>query len=412
MKCRSAIAALILLTCMLGCAWGQHGYTDFGEFWADTARLNVRHTITFDDLAVGADASVRGITEIGAEGFLPDGARLTRLTPIASNTFLPYSAPNSLGAAGDNQFLAGNSDTVTFSFARPVLAFGLFLIGNPSPTGDPPIPFWRMRPNLPVPIEVFSATEPLSSLGPGDDVYFLGIISEEPFTEAQLFSDNDEAAVFSFSVDNVIWCMKASEASVAEAKFLEPGTEILLNDVTVTRVHSDRFNVEKRDRSSGLAVLGTGGLRNREVSLLGTIGVTSPDNERVINLTQIINQVPSTGLHPLGMTTRAVAGGAPAGLQIGCVGSVGLNSIGLDVSVTGVVTSVSADGSWFTLDDGCARDSGVGPTGVRVAGEIGERREGEYVKVSGSASLFSAAAGYFPLIRVAHPKDIVSVVQR
>ncbi len=410
MQRTSTTLALILLICMLGCAWGQHGYTDFGEFWADTARLNVRYTISFDDLAAGGNASLRGITEIGADGLLSDGTSLERLTPIACNAFLPYSAPNALGAAGDNQFLAGNSDRVTFNFSRPVLAFGLFLIGNPSPTGDPPIPFWRMRINLPAP-EVFSATEPLSSLGPGDDVYFLGIVSEEPFTEAQLFSDNDPAAVFSFGIDDVTWCTQATEASLSEAKSLPLGMEIVLNGAVVTRVHSDRFNVETSDRSSGIAVCGTGGIRNRQISLLGTLALT-PDNERVVSLVQIIEQTATTGLSPLGMTTRAVGGGATSGLQIGCVGGVGLNNIGLDVSITGVVTEVGPDLSWIMVDDGCKRESGFGPTGVRVVGAIGERRQGEYVKVTGSSSIFAASTGYYPLIRVAHGKDIVPVVER
>lgn len=407
---KSALATLILLVSLLGSAYGQRGYTDFGEFWTDTAGLNVRYTINFDDLAAGADASIRGITTIGAEGLASDGASLQQLMPIASNSFTPYSAPNALGVAADNQFLAGNGDRVSFTFARPVFAFGLFLIGNPSPTGDPPIPFWRMRNDLGT--EAFSATEPISSLGPGDDVYFLGILSEKPFTDIQLFSDNDPAAVYSFNIDNAIWCMDAYQANLAGAKSLASGTEILLSDLIVTRIHSDRFNIEKADRSSGIAVRGLGASRGRTISLLGTLDITSPDNERVINLLQIISQTAATAPRPLGMMTRSVGGGASSGLQIGCVGSIGPNNIGLDVSIMGRITDVASDLSWITVDDGCARDSGVGPTGVRVVGEIGERLKGELVSVRGSASLFSSAAGYYPLIRVSHGKDIMPLVER
>ncbi|MBN1193216.1 MAG: hypothetical protein JXA36_05970, partial [Coriobacteriia bacterium] len=380
MERKSALIALILLTCLLRSAYGQRGYTGFGEFWEDTSAFNVRYTINFDDLASGANASVRGVTEIGAEGLLSDGASLERLIPIASNTYAPHSSPNSLGAAGDNQFLAGNSDKVTFTFARPIYAFGLYLIGNPSPTGSPAIPFWRMRACLPVPAEVFSATEPLSSLGPGDEVYFLGIVSEEPFTEAQLFSDNDPAAVYSFNIDDMVWCTNATAASSVSAKSLANGTDILLSGVIVTREHSDRFNVETADRSSGIAVCGLGGYRNRDISLYGTLAM-SPEGERVINLLQIISQTPATAPSPLGMTTRSVGGGAPSGLQIGCTESTGLNNIGLDVRITGRVTGVAADCSWMTVDDGFGRTSGMGTAGVCVVGEIGERREGELVRL-------------------------------
>lgn len=404
MERRTAILSLIMLTCLLGIAHGRAGYTDPEAFRHDTGEFNVRYTISFDDLTAGADATERGITMINAEGLASDGASLQHLLPIAANVFTPYSAPNALGAAADNQFLAGNSDKITFTFARPVYAFGLYLVGNPSPTGDPPIPFWRMRNDLGA--EVLSDTEPISSLDHGNDVYFLGLICGEPFTQVELSSDNDPAAAFSFNVDNAIWCMNAYRADLAGAKSLPAGTEILISDLIVTRVHSDRFNIERADRSSGIAVLGTGALRNRDVSLLGTIGVTSPDHERVINLTQIISQTASTGLRPLGMTTLAVGGGAPSGQQIGCVGSSGPNNIGLDVSITGLVTEVAHDLSWMTVDDGARRDSGMGSYGVRVVGAIGERRVGEYVKISGSASLFSTTSGYYPLIRVSHIKDV------
>jgi hypothetical protein len=393
-----------LLTCLFGSAYGQRGYTDFGEFWDETAKFNVRYTISFDDMVAGADASVRGITTILAEGLASDGGSVEHLMPIAANAFTPYSAPNTLGAAENNQFLAGNGDKVMFTFARPIYAFGLYLIGNPSPTGDPPIPFWRMRTDLGA--EVFSATEPLSSLDHGNDVYFLGIVSPEPFTQVELFSDNDPAAVFSFNIDNAIWCMNAYQADLAGAKSLPTGTEILISDLIVTRAHSDRFNIEKADRSSGIAVCGIGASKGRAITLLGTLAMTSPDNERVINLLQIISQTASTAPRPLGMTIRSVGGGAPNGLQIGCEESVGPNNIGLDVTITGRVTAVASDLSWMTVDDGAGRASGIGSPGVCVVGAIGDRREGELVRLSGSASLFESVGKYYPLIRVAHGKDL------
>ncbi len=404
MACRSIALTLIFFASLLGLAYGRAGYTDPEEFRHDTGEFNVQYTISFDDLAAGADSSIRGITSILADGLASDGASWQHLTPIAANLFAPHSSPNSLGAQTDNQFLAGNSDTVTFTFSRPVYAFGLYLIGNPSPTGVPAIPFWRMRINVPVP-EALSATSPLSSLGHGNDVYFLGIASEVPFTEAQLFSDNDPAAVFSFNIDDVIWCTEAREHDVAHAKSAASGTDVLLSGVIVTREHSDRFNVETADRSAGIAVCGLGGYRDRAISLYGTLAI-NPDGERVVNLLQIISQVPDTAPSPLGMTTRAVGGGATSGMQVGCAESTGLNNIGLDVRITGRVTAVAADYSWMTVDDGFGRHSGMESPGVCVVGEIGNRQEGELVRLSGSASLFKPAGKHYPLIRVAHGKDL------
>jgi len=400
---RSAALTLILLASLLGLAYGRAGYTDPEVFQHDIGEFNVRYTISFDDLTAGADASNRGITTILAEGLASDGVSIEHLMPIASNTYAPHSSPNSLGAAGDNQFLAGNSDKVTFTFIRPIYAFGLYLVGNPSPTGVPAIPFWRMRTDLGT--ELFSATEPLSSLGRGDDVYFLGIVSGKPFTQVELFSDNDPAAVFSFNIDDVIWCTYATPASSVSAKSLVDGTDILLSGVIVTREHSDRFNVETADRSSGIAVCGLGGNRGRAISLYGTLAI-NPNGERVINLLQIISQTSATAPGPLGMTTRSVGGGASNGLQVGCTESTGLNNIGLDVTITGRVTAVASDYSWMTVDDGCGRSSGTGSPGVCVVGAIGNRQEGELVRLSGSVSLFPSGGKHYPLIRVAHIKDL------
>lgn len=406
MELRSIALTFLLLVSTLGLACGGAGYTDPSMFRHDTADLNVQHTISFDDLIAGDDASIRGIATINAEGLASDGGTLEHPMPIVSNTYAPLSAPNALGASDDRQFLAGNGDKVTFTFSRPVYAFGLYLVGSPSPTGVPAIPFWRMRTDLGQ--EALSTTEPLSSLGPGDDVYFLGIVSGEAFTQVELFSDNDPAAVYSFNVDDVIWCTRVREADMANAKSLASGTEVFVSGVIVTREHSQRFNVETADRSAGIAVCGLGGSRNRAVSLYGTLDI-SPDGERLINLLQITSQAEATAPRSLGMTTRSVGGGATNGLQVGCTESTGPNNIGLDVTVTGRITAVASDCSWMTVDDGCGRSSGTGSVGVRVVGAIGERREGELVRLSGSISLFESAGKYYPLIRVAHGKDILAL---
>ena len=54
--------------------------------------------------------------------------------------------------------------------------------------------------------KAYSSTIPLTTLGGGNDVYFLGVISEKtPISEVYLYSDNDPSAVFSFNIDDVLY---------------------------------------------------------------------------------------------------------------------------------------------------------------------------------------------------------------
>lgn len=388
----------------------QQGHTD-PEVFADTIRgLSVQYTIGFDAQSPGTSAARYGITRIAATGLASDGATTLTLSPVSSDALPAQTIPNTLGTDYEGQqFLAGNSDVITFSFDYPVLAFGCYLIGNPSPTGDPPIPFWRMR--IDGGFEAFSSTEPLATLEPGSDLYFLGVTAKKPFTTVELFSDNDPAAVFSFNVDTLVWATRATETDIAGAKSLSTGTGVVVPDVIVTRVHADRFNVETEDRQFGIAVIGTGVSRGDKVTILGRTTITDPDDERVLDLLQILSALPSSPPRPLGMRTTALGGSPAFGYQVGCVGSYGPNNIGLDVRVWGTITAIAPDFTWFTLDDGADRLSGARGSGVVVMGAISanKRRVGDIVAVTGSVSLFESETGHYPLIRVADKADILTL---
>ncbi|OFX16081.1 MAG: hypothetical protein A2Z18_05290 [Armatimonadetes bacterium RBG_16_58_9] len=380
-------------------------YTSRAEFDAASAGY-IQKTITnFDSQAPGTPARDYGNLHIAADGLASDGATSIDLPPIATDAFSTTSPANALGnSAGDSQFLAGNGDTITFSFSSPIYAFGVYLVGNPSPTGAPAIPFWRMSAAQ---TDALSATDSLYSLGPGNDVYFLGIVStDQSFSQVTLYSDNDPDAAFSFNVDDVIYAALPDKVSLGQAKSLASG-EVRVTAV-VTRVHSDRFNVETPDRTYGMAVIGTGATRGKAVTLTGAI-LQTPDDERAISLHGIIAESDSTAPGPFGMSSRAVGGGATFGLQIGVPGSVGPNNIGLDSVICGRVTGIADDGTWVTVDDGAARPSGMGPTGVKVVGAIdpSRRRVGDFVVVRGSISLYRMGlSDHYPLIRVAQAGDI------
>ncbi len=408
MRPRTAVLAIALAVTAAACH-AQAGFTDPREFDSAVERCRVYVMNGFDAQADGSPASQYGMLRISASGLASDGARIVALNPTATADYPPVSRDNSLGTAGQaHSFLAGNGDVIAFRFSMPVHALGLFLIGNPSPTGDPAIPFWRLATDIPNGHDVFSATTPLDTLDKGSDVYFLGIVSRKaPFTEATLHSDNDLAAAYSFNVDDVIFAVDAEEVPLGKAKEMTSG-EVVVADLIVTRVHSDRFNVETEDRSLGMAVEGTGATRGKRISLFGGLA-TNSDGERVIELGHILSEADATPPRPLGMATRSVGGSQSVGLQIGCLDAAGPNNIGLDVRVWGRITAISPDSTWLTIDDGAGRPSGLGPIGLAVSGQIsaGTRQVGDIISVTGSSSMFGAEDGSHSLIRVAGSEDIV-----
>ncbi len=403
---------MFFVLAVAGCAVGRVcatvAYTDPHQFTSAVSNYGFQLLVAFDDQPDGSSAARYGMLRVSSTGLASDGSTTLTLAPVATSDFPVVSAPNSMGEpTSQDQFLAGNSDTLTFNFACPVYAFGLYLIGNPAPTGSPAIPFWRL--NVPVlAFDALSSTVPRESLGPGSDVYFLGVVSPDiPFSQAHLYSDNDPAAVFSFCVDNIYVATAARKVDIPGAKALESGN-VIISDAAVMRNHTDRVNVEARDRSAGIAVLESDLTRGVTVSFLGSVEATA-DDERVIRMIHVIETVQEDPPGTIHMSTRAVGGGSSVGLQSGCVGSLGPNNIGLDVTICGRVTAIAKDRSWMTVDDGTQRESGMSSKGVKIVGRFGGdlRYFGETVRVTGSASLFKKAGNYYPLVRVATARDVV-----
>lgn len=406
------VCKLLLVMCAIApvsVSWAATAYTDPGAFNRAVSGYNVIIAEGFDSQAAGTSAADYPMLQTSAIGLASDGSTSISLPPIATDAYTTLSSPNSLGVSGsDHQFLSGNSDRITFRLTRPVRAFGIRLVGNPSPTGDPAIPFWKMSVNVGGGFDAFSSTEPGKSLEPGSDVYFIGVVSDdEAFERVDLFSDNDPDAVFSFNLDDIVMATSARKVSLAEAKELDD-VDVLVPDVIVTRVHSDRFNVEEANRSQGMAVLGSGTARHKVVALFGTVTGTS-DDERVIRLLDLQKEEDSTAPGPLGMGALALGGKGQSGKQIGCDGSVGPNNIGLDVAIWGTVTYRDWNDNWITVDDGSGRESGTGYPGVKVVGAIGASNllPGMMVRVVGSCAMEKVGTKHYPVVRVAGPTDLL-----
>lgn len=404
------IILAILLAALPGAA--QKTYTSPAAFNAALAGFVSDELVHFDSQPSGTPAVEYGPMSISARGLASDGEQLMALSPIATAAYPTVSGANSLGVNFDHtSFLSGNSDSIDFRFSAPIHAFGVYLIGNPSPTGDPAIPFWRMRLYVSGGYHAYSDTEPLFTMINGDGVYFLGAVSPTlSFTRAVIYSDNDPDAVFSFTVDDLVYAAAPGVVTIVQAK--SEGVESLtLSNVVVTRTHSDRFNVQQPGTPFGISVLGQGAVRGQAVTLIG-VATTTGDGERVIDLRQIANATESTPANPIGLRTKAVGGSTPVGLQPGTLGAYGPNNIGVDARISGKVSGMGP--AWIVVDDGSGRSSGVYGTsgeipGVKVAGMFSyEGLEiGSPVTVTGSVSMFACTTGYYPLIRVAQPGDLV-----
>lgn len=404
------IIALVLLRAFP--AFCQTTHTDAKTFNAALMGFVSVDWMGFDDQANGTPAVDYADLSISGRGLDSDGETPIGLSTIATGTYATVSGSNSLGVDFDHtSFLAGNGDSVDFRFSSPVHAFGVYLIGNPSPTGEPAIPFWRMRVSG---YDAYSDTQPLSTLPTGDDVYFLGVVSPtESFSRATVYSDNDTAAVFSFTIDDMIYATAPGVVTIVQAK--SAGVEsVTLSNVVVTRTHSDRFNVQTPYAPTGIAVIGQGASRGESVTLIG-VATSTPDGERVIDLRNIVSSSPAVCPGPLGMLTRSVGGTTAVGLQHGTSGAAGPNNIGIDAKICGRVTGMGPGLSWITVDDGSGRKSGMrgadgaGIPGVKVVGAISNSSLaiGATVGVTGSISMFPCIDGYYPLIRVAQPADIL-----
>ena len=119
-RLRAACAGLLLATASAAGHASLTGFTDQVSFQAATTGLPTELT-NFDSLAAGDPVA-------GGAGFSLS-VSASGDSPVVSSGFWTTSGPNYLGLNNaDGQFL--NGDTLTFTFARPVAAFGLYVIGG------------------------------------------------------------------------------------------------------------------------------------------------------------------------------------------------------------------------------------------------------------------------------------------
>lgn len=157
---------------------------------------------------------------------------------------------------------------------------------------------------------------------------------------------------------------------VSQIKAAADGSAVWASGALVTAVFDGFFYIQSDDRASGIQVVKPGHLvtEGMRVDVSGTVR-TSADKERYVDASTVI-PIGTGSTQPI-HTSHANLGGSNWMLdevtgagQAGVTGGVGLNNIGLLVSVWGRVTSTGTGQFW--LWDGSGLPAPGGITGIRI----------------------------------------------
>lgn len=150
----------------------------------------------FDDLAPGVYPSPSILDGVSV-AYTPygGGAQLE-----VTNAFVTTSGFNSLGATDGDSFV--NGDSLTFTFAHPEQAAGLFVItAGSNSLGD------FMLSATPGSVGDSGVVDPAFASLPGSWVYFLGLVETDPtmaFSSVTLSNGSVAPGSFVFNVDDVV----------------------------------------------------------------------------------------------------------------------------------------------------------------------------------------------------------------
>ncbi|MCE5313755.1 MAG: S8 family serine peptidase [Armatimonadota bacterium] len=196
------------------------------------------------------------------------------------------------------------------------------------------------------------------------------------------------------------------------------GETVTLKGCIVTAAFKDAFNITGDDRAWGIRVEKSehGISEGSRVNVSGTMS-TNTDGERVVIADSSVS-VGSGYVSPFYLTNRALGGAdwfSVAGYgQAGVYGASGLNNVGLLVRISGIVTQIDPDGTYFYIDDGSDLNDGTqtedeADVGVRVAHDGRSYAKGETVVITGVSSCFRGSDGNIHrLLRVSSTEKILS----
>jgi hypothetical protein len=198
----SRVLLFVLFTAGFGStnAWAVlTGYTSLTAFTNAVGTFSSLEssTLDFDDLAAGATIQDGDILDSIQISFDIGGLDL-----IVTDLYDTTSGNNCLGVNDSGQEVFFSGDGLTFSFADPVQAFSIYVIGSPNDVlaGDFSISGGG--------IAVLNSDTPDSVFTDGGEAYFMGIIADTPgesFSSVTLESfDPLQELLFLFNVDDVV----------------------------------------------------------------------------------------------------------------------------------------------------------------------------------------------------------------
>lgn len=201
-------------------------------------------------------------------------------------------------------------------------------------------------------------------------------------------------------------------------KTLSDGSPVILKSGITTLAFPYSVYVEDSKRAYAIRVdkAGHGLSSGALVDVAGTIK-TDGDQERYIDA-NVISPVGTGKVKPLYLGNKELGGAdqKSSGIcQKGVKDGVGLNNIGMLVTVFGKITVIDYYGSYFYIDDGSHTKDGTmtysryGSTenvGVRVCSSGWRWGYGRYVKVTGISTLKLTSSGLIRQIKVLNDTDI------
>lgn len=222
------------------------------------------------------------------------------------------------------------------------------------------------------------------------------------------------------SSDGILVQAPVAVTTAGQAKQQPDGTAVTLSGAIVSRSwpgSSWVCYVQDPDRSGGIRVEGGGSVPAAGDQVTVTGQAASTGFERAILASGF--SVAATPGEPdaLGMSGGSLGGGdfiyvagPPASGQIGVLGGIGTNNVGLLVRVAGHVTRSESGEVFFYLDDGSSLDDGSGYTGVRcIAAGLVKPSTPSFVIVTGVSGVTDINGQPARCIRVQRQEDIVHV---
>ncbi|MBP6965189.1 MAG: hypothetical protein KBC96_12360 [Armatimonadetes bacterium] len=209
--------------------------------------------------------------------------------------------------------------------------------------------------------------------------------------------------------------------TIAGARAFPDGTNVTISNVGASSASNElagRMYAEHADRRAGIAVETTPNpppiARNMLLTLKGTLGTEG--GERILN-NALISAPVAAGpipIYPIFLTNRDFGGSTFGSYAPGIEGAIGLNNVGLLVTVCGRV--VDSGVGWFAISDGSrAASCGKSATpGLAVGYPLwmgNPPPTGWYVMVTGPSGAFESGGTVYPILRPRSQTDLLVLSQ-